>query len=239
MTAAPVGFCARAVITAARAPVARAAARLSGIGPSSSTATGTARQAQRGEQVEQVGPARILHRDRVTGAQVGGEQALDRVERAAGDGDRGAVDGHAVGRQAGPGGVDELRHGAGRRITERRPDLGRDRAQMRDPAAGSSRTSGSPEDRSSDAGRHRKAQRGAGARDRRSRPDAGAAPAGGLHDAALAQVLIGLGDGGGADVQMLGEDPDRRAGTHPRPSRPRRTPASMLAEIEAALDPVT
>jgi hypothetical protein len=45
-------------------------------------------QPERRDQVDHVGPAGILHGDPVAGAQVGGEQPLDAVQRAAGDGDR-------------------------------------------------------------------------------------------------------------------------------------------------------
>ena len=58
LTAAPSGFCARVVITAARTPLARAAASRSGTGPSSSTATGTTvrpRAATRSSRLAQPG----------------------------------------------------------------------------------------------------------------------------------------------------------------------------------------
>ncbi len=44
------------------------------------------RKPQRGKEIEQVGPARILDGDAIAGAQMRGERALDAVQRAAGHG---------------------------------------------------------------------------------------------------------------------------------------------------------
>ena len=49
-------------------------------------------QTQGGDQVQQVGPARILDRDPVARPQVRAEQALDRVQRTAGDADHPGCD---------------------------------------------------------------------------------------------------------------------------------------------------
>ena len=73
-------------------------------------------------------------------------------------------------------------------------------------------------------GRGRRAAAGAAARsggpaDRRPGPDPGAVAAGGLDQAALAQLLVRLGHGGRADAQLGGERPDRRAAARPAAAR--------------------
>jgi hypothetical protein len=59
-------------------------------------------QAQRGDEVDQVGPAGVLDTDPVAGAQVAAEQPLQRIQGAGGHGDGGIGHRYSVGGESFP-----------------------------------------------------------------------------------------------------------------------------------------
>ncbi len=63
-------------------------------------------QSEGGDEIEEAAPARVLHRHRVAGSQVGKERALHGVERSGGQPDRPVGD--AVGVEGGAGQAAEL-----------------------------------------------------------------------------------------------------------------------------------
>ncbi len=65
-------------------------------------------QSERGQQIEQVRPAGVLHGHAIAGTQVRAEHPLDAVQRTAGDGEGSLVEVDAVGRERRPGDVDQL-----------------------------------------------------------------------------------------------------------------------------------
>jgi hypothetical protein len=138
-----------------------------------------------------------------------GQQPLNGVQRAAGHAEPARVD--AVGAQPPPRRLDKLGEDAGVVVPHGRERLageGREvRTQVRQ-QAGVRRARGQVER----PGGHGEPQRRPGRGDRWAGPDAGAVAAGGVDDAALAQRLVGLRDGAGADAERVGEHPDRRQG---------------------------
>ena len=137
---------ARRVLRAGRHHEGRGAAgegageRASGSGPSSSTATGRSRQAERAHEVEHAAEARVLDRHAVARAEPRDEHALDAVERAAHDRER--VGAEPVGREARARALEEL--GAVRRavVEVRRADRAARRARARARGPGAARDPG-------------------------------------------------------------------------------------------------
>ena len=233
---APVGFCARVVTTIARAPGAEGGGQR--LGQRALVVDGHRHRAQseRGQQIEEVGPAGILDGDRVAGPQVDGEQALDRIERARGDGDRAR---RRPGRRRRPAAAGRRRRAPASRRPAHSRSAGRDRRRpsaRSGPSGGSSARVRLAGRQVEHAGGHRQPQGRPRGGDRRPGAHAGAAAAVRLDDPAPAQLGIGLGDRGRADAA----DPRRARGPaearRPNRVRPRRTPDSMLAEIAAAFD---
>jgi hypothetical protein len=158
------------------------------------------REAVGAQEVVEGGVAGVLDGDAVAGAQVREQDALDRVEGAAGDAQ--VLAGDAVGAELLAG----ERHEPAERLRLAVEVDGQLATGERGAEVGQQRGVGVAEREVAGAGRH--GQRRAREPDRRAGADAGAAPGLAEDDPAPAQLGESSGDGDGAQPHLGGEAPD-------------------------------
>ncbi len=159
-------------------------------------------EAERRREVEHGGEPGILHRDPISGTEMRLQCALDAVEGAADDAERGGRD--VLGGELLGGDREQLRIGAAQLGVQARPAV---EPRERAAEARQERRIGVPDREVAHVWRQRRRR---ARRDRRPRADAGAAAAARDEQPAATERVIRGHDRRGADPQAGGERPHRR-----------------------------